>query len=236
MRRREFIGLLGGAMAAWPFAPGAAQGDRMRRVGMLLAGAAQDPEYASWMSAFTDELQKMGWREGNNIRIDVRWTSGDPSRLPVSAAEFAALEPELFFCAGTPPTMAMRRAAPAHPIVFVNVTDPVATGLVETFARPGGRITGFTNFEFTLGGKWLATLKEAAPDVTRVAVLFNPENAALRGVVKAVESAATALECIRWPLPYAASMRSNAASNLWHLSPAPDCWCSKISSPFPVET
>jgi putative tryptophan/tyrosine transport system substrate-binding protein len=193
MRRRDFITLVGGAAVAWPVAAEAQQPERMRRIGVLNGNAEGDPERQAVLSAFLQALAALGWRDGRNIRIEYRWASGDASRLRALAAELASLTLDVIFTSGTPPTTALRQAAPTTPIVFVNVTDPVASGLVSSFAHPGGNITGFTSFELTMGSKWLETLKEVAPSVNRVAVPLNPENAGLLGQLRSIEAAAPTL-------------------------------------------
>jgi putative ABC transport system substrate-binding protein len=190
MRRREFITLLGCATAAWPRAARAQQPDRMLRLGVLNGTAESDPDQQALVSAFVQALTNLGWRDGGNVRIEYRWAAGDASRLRAHVAQLARLKPDVIFAQGTPPTTALRQAAPTTPIVFVNVSDPVASGLVSSLAHPGGNITGFTNFELTMGGKWLETLKEVAPGVDRVAVILNPENAALPGELRSIEAAA----------------------------------------------
>jgi putative tryptophan/tyrosine transport system substrate-binding protein len=192
MRRREFITLLGG-VAAWPLAARAQQGERMRRIGVLRGVAANDPLQQAMTSAFVEALADLGWREGRNIRIEYRMAAGDANLVQAQAAELAGLAPDIIFVQGTPPTTAVRRAAPTTPIVFVNVTDPVASGLVSSLAHPGGNITGFTNFELTMGGKWLETLKQVAPAVNRAAVLMNPDNPANAGQLRSIETAAPRL-------------------------------------------
>jgi putative ABC transport system substrate-binding protein len=137
-------------------------------------------------------LTDLGWRDGRNIRIDYRWASGNADRLRLEAADLASLMPEAIFVQGTPGAMALRELAPTIPIVFVMVTDPIASGLVATLARPGGKITGFMNYEYALGGKLLETHKEGAVGVTRVAVIYNPANVALAGQLPAIDAAALA--------------------------------------------
>jgi putative tryptophan/tyrosine transport system substrate-binding protein len=192
VKRREFITLVGGA-AAWPVAARAQQAERVRRVGVLRGDAESDPQAQADVATFEKALKESGWAAGGNVRIEHRWASGDAARLRAQAAELASLMLDVIFTSGTPPTTALRQAAPTTPIVFVNVTDPVASGLVSSLAHPGGNITGFTNFELTMGGKWLETLKEVAPGVTRVAVIGNPENAAHLGQLRSIEAAAPTL-------------------------------------------
>jgi ABC-type uncharacterized transport system substrate-binding protein len=189
MRRREFITLIGGAAASWPLAARAQQAERMRRIGVLMGTSESDPNQKAMVSAFTGSLADLSWKEGTNIRIETRWAEGDLARLRVQAAELARLAPDALFVQGTPGATALRQGAPTTPLVFVMITDPVSSGLVSSLAYPGGNITGFTNYEFSMGGKWLEFLKEIAPETTRVAVIFNPDNPALSGQLRSVEAA-----------------------------------------------
>jgi ABC-type uncharacterized transport system substrate-binding protein len=193
MRRREVITLLGGAAAAWPLTARAQQGERVRRIGVLMGTAESDPDQKAQVSAFAQALADHGWRDGRNILLEYRWASGDAAHLREQAAELASLTPDVVLAQGTPATTALRHAAPATAIVFVMVTDPVGSGLVSSLAHPGGRITGFTNYESTMGGKWLEALREVAPGMNRVAVIHNPDNAAAPGQLRAMEAAAPTL-------------------------------------------
>jgi putative ABC transport system substrate-binding protein len=177
MKRRDFIALLGGAAAAWPLAARAQQGGRVRRIGVLMALAPSDPEAQMRVRAFEAGLRDVGWVEGRNIRIDYRWAPGDANALRREAAALLADTPDLILAHSTPVLAALRQDGLALPIVFVQVTDPVDGGFVANFARPGGHVTGFTSFEFTIGSKWLETLKTVAPTVQRVALIFNPDTA-----------------------------------------------------------
>ena len=177
MRRREFITLLGGA-AAWPLAARAQQADRMRRIGVLMGYAESDRQGQAFVAAFRDELQKLGWAEGRNIRIDTRWaTPGDAESRQRFAKELVALQPDLILSHGTPATATLLQQTRTIPIVFAAVSDPVGSGFVASFPRPGGNVTGFMNMEPTMAGKWMELLKEIAPRVARVALLFNPATA-----------------------------------------------------------
>jgi ABC-type uncharacterized transport system substrate-binding protein len=171
MKRRDFITLLGGAAAAWPLAARAQQPERVRRVGVLMNLAADDPQALSRITAFVQGLQQLGWTEGRNMRIDTRWGAGDAARFHRYAEELLALAPDVILASGTPAIQALQQATRTVPIVFAVVGDPVGMGLVASLARPGGNITGFTPMEFGFGAKWLELLKEIAPRVTRVAVL-----------------------------------------------------------------
>jgi putative tryptophan/tyrosine transport system substrate-binding protein len=178
MKRREFITLLGGAAAAWPLAARAQQPDRMRRIGVLMGFAESDRERQAMVAAFREELQKLGWVEGRNIRIDYRWAIPDDAEaMQRFAKELVALQPDLILSNNTPTTAALLQQTRAIPIVFGAVSDPVGSGFVASFSRPGGNVTGFTNIEPAMAGKWLELLKEIAPRVARVAFLFNPATA-----------------------------------------------------------
>jgi putative ABC transport system substrate-binding protein len=174
MRRREFITLLGGAAAAWPLAARAQQADRMRRIGVLMGGAETDLESHPRMSALQQGLERLGWKVGRNLRIDYRWTMADLGRTRTGAEELLRLSPDVLLADGGTRASALLRATRTVPIVFVFAGDPVALGLVQSFARPGGNSSGFTVNEPTIGPKLLQFLMEIAPRVRRVAVVFNP--------------------------------------------------------------
>jgi putative tryptophan/tyrosine transport system substrate-binding protein len=177
MKRREFITLLGCA-AAWPLAARAQQGERMRQIGVLMAYAESDREGGqALIAAFREGLQKLGWAEGQNIRIDTRWAVSDVEAMQRFANELIALQPDLILSGNTPTTASLLQQTHTIPIIFVSVSDPVGSGFVANFARPSGNVTGFTNIEPTIAGKWLELLKELAPRVNRVAFLFNPATA-----------------------------------------------------------
>ena len=178
MQRREFITLLGGAAATWPLTAHAQQPDRMRRIGVLMAHAESDPEFQAYVAAFREGLQKVGWVEGRNFRLDFRWGALDDAELRRrSAIELIALKPDLIVTQNTPPTATMLQQTRTIPVVFVVVADPVGSGFVQNLARPGGNATGFTIMEPTTTGKWLELLKEIAPRSNRAALLFNPATA-----------------------------------------------------------
>jgi putative tryptophan/tyrosine transport system substrate-binding protein len=175
VRRREFITLLGGAAVAWPFAARAQQDGRMPRIGVLISLAESDPEAQSWFKAFVQGMQAVGWTDGRNIRIDVRWAGGEADRIQRLAKELVDLQPEVVFAMTTPSVNAVLHETRTIPIVFTLVTDPVAQGLVESLVRPGGNITGFTILEPEIAGKLVEVLKEIAPATARAAVIFNPD-------------------------------------------------------------
>ena len=173
LRRREFITLLGGA-ATWPLTARTQQAGGMRRIGVLMAYEESIAEAQAWVAAFREEFRKLGWTESGDFQIDVRWATGDKATIARFAKEMVASQPDLILSSSTPTTAALLEQTRTIPIVFGIATDPVGSGFVASFARPGGNATGFTNFEPTMGGKWLELLKEIAPHVNRVAFLFNP--------------------------------------------------------------
>src|SRR5262245_19823765 len=175
MRRREALKLIGGATATWPLAVYAQQRDEMRRIGVIVNVAADDPEAQASVAAFKETMQQLGWSEGRNLQIDFRGAAGDPGRMQAFAGELVALQPQLILTRSTPVTAAVLKHTRTIPIVFTVVSDPVGDRFVESLAHPGGNATGFTNVEFSLTGKWLALLKEVAPRVKRVAFIFNPK-------------------------------------------------------------
>ena len=174
LKRRTFITLIGGAVA-WPLAARAQQLDRMRLIGVLMGFAESDPAAQSWLAAFRNALTQLGWSEGNNLRIEVRWAAADPDRIRTLAKELVDLRPDAIFNQTTPVTDAFARVTQTIPIVFVYVADPVGSGFAASLPRPGRNITGFTYVEPTTGGKWVELLKEIAPRTAHVALLFNPE-------------------------------------------------------------
>jgi len=190
VRRRAFIALLGGAAAAWPLAARAQQADRVRRIGVVVSVAADDPEGQARVAAFLQGLQELGWTEGRNMRIDIRWGAGDADLVRRYAAELVALAPDVILASGGSTIGPLLQASRTVPIVFTHTTDPVGGGFVDSLARPGGNATGFTNFEFGISGKWLELLKQIAPSVTRVAVIRDPVQASGGGQLGAIQGAA----------------------------------------------
>ena len=193
MRRRDFVTLLGGATFALPLTARAQQPDRMRRIGVLMNLAADDAEGQARLAAFLQGLQEAGWAVGRNVRIDLRWGAGDADHFRKQAAELVALAPDVVLASGSPVVVALLQATRTVPIVFAQVVDPVGGGLVATLARPGGNATGFTIFEYALGGKWVELLKEIAPGVTRVAVLRDAASTSGIGQLGAIQSVASSL-------------------------------------------
>jgi ABC-type uncharacterized transport system substrate-binding protein len=173
MRRREFITLVGGA-AAWPLSGYAQQGEQLRRIGILLNAAADDPQFKTWVEAFLQSLKQLGWTDGRNMKIDYRWGAGEAERVSRYAAELVALAPDVIVAHGTSTVRPLLQATHIVPIVFPVAADPVGGGLVDSLARPGGNVTGFMELEYGMAGKWLELLKQIMPGVTRVAVLRDP--------------------------------------------------------------
>ena len=180
MRRREFVTLLGGA-AAWPIAARAQQRGLLRRIGVLMSWDESDPEIKTFLSGFRHGLSELGWTDGGNVRLEVRWAGGNVDRLRMFAKELVDLQPDVILATSTPATAALQQATRAIPIVFAGISDPVGAGFVASLSRPGGNLTGFINMEGALGGKWLEVLKEIAPDIKRAAIMFNPDTAPAGG-------------------------------------------------------
>ena len=189
MKRREFITLLGGT-GVWPLAARAQQPDRVRRVGFLISTAETDHEARAWITAFERRFAELGWVDGRNVRIEYRFGEGDATRMPQLAKELLELRPDAVLAATFSAATAMRQQTLSIPIVFVMVADAVSAGFVTNLARPEGNITGITNFEFSIGGKWLQVIKECAPAVSSVAVIFDPANPTWAPYLRTVEAAA----------------------------------------------
>ena len=191
MQRREFIAIIGAA-AAWPFAVGAQQPERLRRIGVLM-NLAENQQAQARISALRQALEQFGWTDRRNVQIEIRWAAGDADRYRKFAAELTALVPDVILATGTPAVEALQRATRTIPIVFVAVVDPVGAGLVANLARPGGSTTGFSLYEYGQSGKSLELLKQIAPPVTRVAVLRDSANPAEIGQLAAIQTAAPSL-------------------------------------------
>jgi len=189
VRRREFITLLGGVAVSWPVAAEAQQ-PPMRRIGVLMNRAADDPDAQARITAFRQRLQQLGWTDGSNIQIDTRWGEDDVDRERKGAAELVALAPDIILASGTLSVAELQKVSRTLPIVFAAVTDPVGAGFVDSLARPGGNATGFMIYEYSLSAKWLEVIKQIAPNVTRVAVIRNPANPAGIAVFGAIQNAA----------------------------------------------
>jgi putative tryptophan/tyrosine transport system substrate-binding protein len=193
MKRREFIALLGGAAVAWPLAARAQQGDRMRRIGILMNLAADDPEGRARIEAFVQGLQQLGWTVGRNLQIDTRWAAADADLFRRYATELLEPAPDVILAATISAVAALQQATRAVPIVFVNVADPVGAGVVARLSRPGGNVTGFSLYEYSIAGKWVELLKQIAPGVTRAAVLRDPATSGGIGQFAAIQTAAPSM-------------------------------------------
>jgi putative ABC transport system substrate-binding protein len=200
LRRREFVTLLGGAAAVWPLAARAQQAERMRRIGVLLPWAADDPEAQARIGAFLQGLQQSGWTIGRNIRIDTRWSGGDIELYRRQATELAASAPDVILATGAAAVGPLLQATRTVPIVFVIVSDPVGAGYVESLARPGGNATGFTPSEYGISVKWLELLKQIAPGVTRAAVLRDASIISGAGTFGAIQGVAPSLGVVPSPI------------------------------------
>jgi putative ABC transport system substrate-binding protein len=205
MNKRKFITFLGGA-AAWPLAARAQQGDRVRRIGVLMIADENDPVSKTIISAFTQALAGLGWTDGRNVRMDLRWGGDDINRIRALARELVGLQPDIILTWGTPATVAVQRETRTIPVVFTAVSDPVAIGIVPRLNQPGGNVTGFANYEASLGGEWLELLSEVAPGLKRAAIMFNPETVAASAYMPSLETAARSLKVV----PISAPVRSDA--------------------------
>jgi putative ABC transport system substrate-binding protein len=203
MKRRDFIAMLGGTIAAWPVSAHAQQGEHMRRIGVLMGYKETDPEVNAILSEFTQGLAGLGWTNGRNLRIDVRWAAGGSARAKAFARELLSMTPDVVLAVGGPaPVVALRDETHTLPIVFARVSDPVGQGLVASLARPGGNVTGFSNFEPEMAGKWLETLEAIAPHIIRVVVIGNPETSVLDVFFRSIVAASGSLtvETVRTPI------------------------------------
>ena len=213
MKRREFITLLGSAAATWPLTAHAQQPERMRRIAILTSPAENTPQGPAGVAAFRQGLEKLGWTDGRNIRIETRWGLADANSIQRIATDLVQSAPDAIVVGSTPAARAFQQATRAVPIVFVAIADPVRTGVVLSLAHPGGNITGFTNFEASMGGKWLELLKEIAPRTTRVALIFNPDTHSGQ-FFQLLEAAGPSLgiETVQTPVHNAAEMERALAS------------------------
>jgi putative tryptophan/tyrosine transport system substrate-binding protein len=193
VKRREFITLLGGAAVAWPLAARAQQIDRVRRIGVVAGNIEIDPEEQTRITAFRQRLAELGWIEGRSVSFDYRWAATDADRIRSHVAELVDLRPDVILTSGTPLTIAVQQQTRTIPIVFTLVADPVASGLVASLAHPGANITGLTNYEYAIGGKWLEALRESAPRVNRVLAIQNPANAGAPGLLREIAAGAHSL-------------------------------------------
>jgi ABC-type uncharacterized transport system substrate-binding protein len=211
-RRREFIAGLGGAAAAWPIAARAQQpGDRVRRIGVLMPGNENDPEGKRRYSAFTQALADLSWTDGRNVRMDLRWGGGDANRIRALAQELVGSQPDIILTGGTAPPIAVQRETRTIPIVFTVVAEPVASGLVPRLDRPGGNVTGFANYEPSLGGKWLELLSDIGPGLKRAAIMFNPDTAPASAYMPSLETAARSLKFVSIIAPVRSDAEIEAA-------------------------
>ena len=214
MKRREFIALGGGAAAAWPLVVRAQQAARLRRIGVLMSLAADDPRTKAQLAGLSDGLAGLGWVEGSTIHCDYRFAGGNPDQFSVLAKELIALHPEVIFAQSTPVTAALQRETRTIAIVFVEVSDPIGSGFIANLARPGGNLTGIIQYEPGIAGKWLAMLKEVAPNLARVALLANPKGTAYEYLLRNATAAASSLgiEIISSPVDNVADIERSISS------------------------
>jgi ABC-type uncharacterized transport system substrate-binding protein len=213
MRRREFIAGVAGAAAAWPLAARAQQGDRVRRIGVLMGYDESDPVWKRRLSAFTQALADLGWTDGRNVRMDLRLAGADNNRTWALAQELVGLQPEIIVTSNTPTTVAVQRETLTIPIVFAGVIDPVAGGIVARLDRPTSNVTGFATLEAPLGGKWLELLSEIAPGLRRAAIMLNPDTSPASLFVPSVETAARSLNVAPITVPVRSDVEIEAAIN-----------------------
>ena len=225
MKRREFLALLGGAAAVWPLVAVAQQGGPPRRLGVLMSFAENDPGGISEMDELRAGLAELGWVADRNIHFDVRWPGGDLERIQEMAMELVTLRPDILLARSTPTTAVLKRVGETIPIVFVNIIEPVEQGFVQNLARPGGNITGFTNFESMIGGKWLQLIKEVDPRITRAAVIFNPQTAPFAELfVRSIEAAAPGLGVEVMAMPVASDANIEVAMTDFASRPGVGWW------------
>ncbi len=217
MRRREFIAGLGSAATVWPCAARAQS--RTPMIGMMMTGNESDPQNQEDHAAFAEALAKLGWTDGRNVVIAYRWGGANDGRIREAVAELVGKAPDVIVARGTQTTAILKRQTISIPIVFVNVADPVASGFVASFAHPGGNITGFTSEEFSLAGKWLSLLKDIAPGIADVMVLYSPQNPNWTGYLRMIEAAASAMHVTIRAAPVAAA--GEIASNIESFAPGP---------------
>lgn len=201
MKRREFITLIGGAAATWPLAARAQQPERMRRIGVLQALPESDPDFRSWRMLFAARLRELGWTDGENLRIDYRFGAGEAATIALVAKELVNLHPDALFAITALSAVALRQYTFTIPTVFVQVGDPVAFGLVTNLARPEGNITGFTSFNYAIGGKWIETVKDTVPGLTWAAIFFEAGNPSSTQYITAIEAGAAKLNVRLIPVP-----------------------------------
>jgi putative ABC transport system substrate-binding protein len=212
IRRREFIAGLGGA-AAWPVVARAQQGEHVRRIGVLMPGDENDPVAKARLSAFTQALADLGWTDGRNVRVDLRWHGDDTNRIRALAQELVGVQPDIIATNGTPATIAVQHETQTVPIVFANVSDPVTSGIVARLDHPNGNVTGFADWEASLGGKWLELLSEIAPGLKRAAIMFNPDTSPASAYMPSLQTAARSLKVAPITAPVHNDVEIEAAVN-----------------------
>jgi putative ABC transport system substrate-binding protein len=234
MKRREFIAGIAGAAIAWPAVSRAQQSSRMHRLGALIGTPLGDPGGQAEIAAFVKALAELGWVEGRNIDIAYRWSGGDIALAEAFAKELIALNPDILLARSTPPTMALKSATSTIPIVFVNVAEPISSGIVPNLVRPGGNITGFAGFEASIGGKWLQLLKEVDPRVIRIGIIYNPQTAPFAGLfLRSIETAAptVGVETIAMPV----QSEADIAAALTSLAQRPGSGLVQILDTYTLE-
>src|SRR5580700_403247 len=214
MRRREFLPLLGGMMLSWQIAAQAQQSGRVTRIGVLMGIGENDPEAKPRVEALQNGLKELGWAEGQNIHLDYRWTEGDPARTQLLAKEIVDLKPDIIVVHSTPAVKALRQLTSTTPMVFVLIADPIGSGFVTNLAHPGGNVTGFMNVDAPMAGKWLELIKEIAPKVTRVALVYNPRTSPYQSYLRSFDESAKKLgeQAVPTPVLDASEIESAFAS------------------------